>query len=124
METPLHILARDPKNLETMNCLIHRGAWPNFQDCDGNTPLHLASGIRAGSSIVKFLLDANADPTLENNAGENPLGVVHACIGSVVKPERGPTIKFRRQMDYEKTLVLLRNSMQAPPPPPALAVTG
>ena len=88
--TPLHFAADDFLGAAAIPALIAAGADPDRRDADGNTPLHLAASYvnpsleylsdrsllpedqhNAGDAI-NALLDAGANPTARNAAGETP----------------------------------------------------
>merc|ERR1711924_368433 len=59
--------------------LLGAGAWPDFQDAEDETPVHLAcrgAGLRAGPSVpaVRALLGAGASPDLRNSRGLTAAG--------------------------------------------------
>lgn len=57
------------------------------QDKDGYTPLHIAAGY-LHKGIVRKLLDAGADPELEDKKGRSPLALVQSIKDSTPsKPE-------------------------------------
>ncbi len=59
-----------------VKALLFHGADPNFQDEDGNTPLHIvafAHPREINIAIVKLLLDDSADPNSRNEKGDTPL---------------------------------------------------
>lgn len=57
--------------------LLRRGAHPSLQDGDGDTPIHDAV-TKKRDDIIRLLIDANADLTITNNNGFNPLH--HAAL--------------------------------------------
>ena len=56
------------QQVETILCLIERGADVHLQDANGATPLHRAVRTRCAAA-VKTLLHAGADPTAKNKSG-------------------------------------------------------
>ena len=68
--TPLHVAARHAK-AKTIKWLIEQGADLNAQDRKGETPLHAAIPALSlkGTDRIWLLLEAGANPTLENNRG-------------------------------------------------------
>lgn len=58
-----------------MNILIERGADVNYQDTDGNTPLHHLAVIlnNKNSRALKVLIKSKANLNIKNNNGETPL---------------------------------------------------
>jgi len=78
--TPLHYAADgfinspawDPKKqVETIRCLLEKGAEIHAQDKNGATPLHRAVRTRCAAA-VRWLLRAGSDPTLKNKSGSTP----------------------------------------------------
>lgn len=63
---PLHLAEANVVN----DGLIASGADVNVQDANGDTPLHLAIRLK-GSPIVIALLNAGADKTIANHAGDD-----------------------------------------------------
>jgi hypothetical protein len=59
------------RQVETIHCLLHKGADIHLQDMNGATPLHRAVRTRCVAA-VKFLLSAGSDPTMENKSGSTP----------------------------------------------------
>ena len=71
--------------------LLSYAADPNFQDEEGNTPLHL--NARHGyHKTVELLISAGADPTILDDRGRTPLD--HA----ISKGIDSPTAKVLRQL--------------------------
>ena len=74
--TPLHLVSRNNSPAMIVQALLAAGAQLNAQDEDGNTALHLAASYqnedRHGGVAVAALLDAGADPTARNAAGQTP----------------------------------------------------
>ena len=58
-----------------MNDLISRGANINYQDENGQTPLHHAV-IEKDNDMVKWLVDKKANPKLKDVYGKAPIDYV------------------------------------------------
>lgn len=71
--TPLQRMAQRGSD-DTLRVLVEGGADVNAQDRNGTTALHEAVNDtrRAGESMVEFLLDHGADPTLMDGDGHTP----------------------------------------------------
>ncbi|ETW08612.1 hypothetical protein H310_01154 [Aphanomyces invadans] len=69
-QTPLHIASRYG-HVEIVKYLLSLHAVPNFQDHDGNTPLHYASN----EPVAEVFLTHNGkcNPNIPNNRGQVPL---------------------------------------------------
>src|SRR5262249_55394881 len=59
------------RQVETIHCLLKKGANIHLQDKNGATPLHRAVRTRCAAA-VKSLLQAGSDPTLQNKPGSTP----------------------------------------------------
>jgi ankyrin repeat protein/ribosomal protein S13 len=72
-KTPLHIItsmgrpADNAKLVPIVTLLLSRGANPNVQNLDGMTPLMYATASE-NAEIMKLLLDAGADATIQQNS--------------------------------------------------------
>uniref|UniRef100_A0A6C0K769 Ubiquitin-like domain-containing protein n=1 Tax=viral metagenome TaxID=1070528 RepID=A0A6C0K769_9ZZZZ len=72
-KTPLHIItsmgrpADNAKLVPIVTLLLSRGANPNVQNLDGMTPLMYATAAE-NAEIMKLLLDAGADTTMQQNS--------------------------------------------------------
>lgn len=74
--TALHSLCKgnrhsNPSPPECAEVLLNAGADVHLKTPDGSTALHYA--CEYSTNLVKPLLEADADPTMENDAGETPL---------------------------------------------------
>ena len=74
-ETPLSIITGKNQNIEMLQFLIQKGADVNFQDHNGNTPLHLAAKNESQLSlrIMEILVESGADIDLKNQDDKTPL---------------------------------------------------
>src|SRR5437867_4029670 len=59
------------RQVETIHCLLHKGADIHLQDMNGATPLHRAVRTQRAAA-VKSLLRAGSDPTIQNKSGSTP----------------------------------------------------
>jgi ankyrin repeat protein len=59
------------RQVETIRCLLQKGADLHLQDLNGATPLHRSVRTRCAAA-VKFLLRAGSDPTMKNKPGSTP----------------------------------------------------
>jgi hypothetical protein len=59
------------RQVETLCCLLDKGAHIHSQDKNGATPLHRAVRTRCAAA-VRCLLRAGSDPTLKNKPGSTP----------------------------------------------------
>jgi ankyrin repeat protein len=121
-KTPLHIItsmgrpADNAKLVPIVTLLLSRGANPNVQNNDGMTPLMYATAAE-NAEIMKLLLDAGADRTIQQNssngrtalrianefrfadgirllqerqAAANPITAIASAVASVVAPAPAP----------------------------------
>ena len=65
--------------LAIVELLVERGLDVNAQDCDGNTPLHLAMSPFQ-REVAKYLVDSGADPEIKNWKGISPHKMVQQDI--------------------------------------------
>ena len=75
--TPLHMVARHSNPAMIVHALLVAGAELNARDEGGNTALHLAASYSSrgelhGGAAIAALLEAGADPTAPNAAGQTP----------------------------------------------------
>ena len=65
--------------LAIVELLVERGLDVNAQNCDGNTPLHLAMSPFQ-REVAKYLVDSGADPEIKNWKGISPHKMVQDGI--------------------------------------------
>ena len=77
----LHHIALNPNenSMAIVELLVERGLDVNAQDCDGNTPLHLAMSPFQ-REVAKYLIDSGADPEIKNWKGTSPHKMVQQDI--------------------------------------------
>ncbi len=77
----LHHIALNPNanSLAIVELFVKRGLDVNAQDCDGNTPLHLAL-MPFQKDVAKHLMDSGADPKIKNWKGISPEKIVKQDI--------------------------------------------
>lgn len=80
--------------IEHVKILMDAGADINFQDVVGATPLHIA-GYAAQYEIAYMLLEAGADPGVNNNVGKN--GLLHA-IEQTQRPGSDEIYQWRQKV--------------------------
>ena len=70
--TPLFYAAKANKDLRIVRCLVSNGANVNKKVYDELTPLH-ASASKGVLSIIRYLVEQNADINSLDSKGETPL---------------------------------------------------
>ena len=77
----LHHIALNPNanSMAITEFLVERGLDVNTQDCDGNTPLHLALSPFQ-REVARHLIDSGADPEIKNWKGMSPHTMVQQDI--------------------------------------------
>jgi hypothetical protein len=77
----LHHIALNPNanSMAIVELLVERGLDVNAQDCDGNTPLHLAL-LPFQKDVAKHLMDSGADTEIKNWKGISPHKIVQQDI--------------------------------------------
>ncbi len=73
--TPLHVAAQKADS-ETLTLLIDKGAKVNEPAKDGRTPLHFAVKRINGFAVARVLLEAGADPSLQDEDGRTPWDLI------------------------------------------------
>uniref|UniRef100_A0A2C9KR69 Uncharacterized protein n=1 Tax=Biomphalaria glabrata TaxID=6526 RepID=A0A2C9KR69_BIOGL len=82
--TPLMIAAMN-KNKDIVEYLLHQGAAVNTRDHGGNTCLiHAVKSCSNDVEYIRMLLDAGADPNIENETGFCPLTLAAADLNDKV----------------------------------------
>lgn len=80
--TPLMLAILTSQNFLAIKELLDGGANTNEKDNLGNEALHYAARKRHSSKIVKLLLEAGADPSVENLNGETPTNIALKTEGN------------------------------------------
>lgn len=68
--TPLHWAIHDEAKVRL---LLSRGAAINAKQIEGRTPLYQAAVLAGGNTVLRFLLEKGADPSLATLVGQTPL---------------------------------------------------
>lgn len=72
--TPLHLACQEAA-ISAARALLDGGALVDSRNSFGNTPLFVAvANSRGRGDIIRLLRDRGADPYVENNHGQTPLG--------------------------------------------------
>jgi ankyrin repeat protein len=86
LQTALHIAFLDLDNnppIELIQLLLDKGANPNAQDYEENTPLHILVSDEHASyfmKIINLLFDRGVDPNLKNFEGKTVLHTAASCV--------------------------------------------
>ncbi|MFZ5748595.1 MAG: ankyrin repeat domain-containing protein [Pseudomonadota bacterium] len=108
-EGALHIVAKRSDDVY-LRFLLQKGANPNLQDDEGNTPMLLAANIGWGAG-VEILITYHADVNLGNSRGETPLiravqtrnlDLVRILLKAGADPDRADVIAGMSARDYAK----------------------
>ena len=108
-EGALHLLVRG-RDLNWLNYLMSRGARPDLQDNQGNTPLILAAQI-GWSEGAQALLGGRASVNLPNGRGETPLiiavqrrdvALVRLLMNAGADPRRTDSVAGYSALDYAR----------------------
>jgi len=108
-EGALHLLVRG-RDLNWLNYLMSRGARPDLQDNQGNTPLILAAQI-GWSEGAQALLGRRASVNLPNGRGETPLiiavqrrdvALVRLLMNAGADPRRTDSVAGYSALDYAR----------------------
>ncbi|HEY5720754.1 MAG TPA: ankyrin repeat domain-containing protein [Allosphingosinicella sp.] len=108
-EGALHLLVRD-RDLPWLNYLLSRGARPDIQNNQGDTPLTLAAQL-GWVDGVQLLLARRASVDLPNGRGETPLilavqkrdmALVRALLDKGANPKRTDSVAGYSAIDYAR----------------------
>lgn len=81
----------DDEAVETLRLLLDLGLDIDGQNADGNTPLHAALTGRGAEAIIRFLIEAGADPRIPNNRGETALDLAETrAAPGIIELMRAP----------------------------------
>ena len=86
------------KQVETLCCLLDKGANIHSQDKNGATPLHRAVRTRCAAA-VRYLLRAGSDPTLKNKPGSTPF---HLAVQNTGRGGTGAAAAISAQREIIK----------------------
>jgi hypothetical protein len=110
--TPLHYAADGfisgpewdaKRQVETIRCLIDKGADIHAQDKNGATPLHRAVRTRCAAA-VRCLLQAGSDPTRKNLPGSTPF---HLAVQNTGRGGSGTAVAVSAQREIIKEFLSL-----------------
>jgi ankyrin repeat protein len=131
-DSALHYLVRD-RDIVWLNFLLGRGARPDIQNKQGETPLTLAAQL-GWTDGADLLLSRRASVDLANGRGETPLilavhkrdlPMVRILLAKGANPKRTDSAAGYSAIDYAKQDVraapILRLLEQAATPPRAVA---
>ena len=108
-EGALHILARE-RELGWLGFMLNRGARPDLQDNEGNTPMVLAAQIGWREGVERLLI-ARADPNLANRRGEtaliyavrrNDVPLVRLLVANRANPNQTDYVTGSSALDYAR----------------------
>ena len=108
-EGALHVLVRG-RDMSYLGFLLSRGARPDLQDNQGNTPLILAASI-GWAEGAEALLARRANVNLPNNRGETPLilavqrrdlALVRLLLSRGADPRRSDSVAGYSALDYAR----------------------
>lgn len=106
-DAALHMVVKR-RDLPWVNYLLSKGANPNIEDRDGNTPLILAAS-QGFSDAVRSLIASNANVNGRNRSGETPLikavqalnvSVVRQLMAAGAKPDMADHVAGYSAIDY------------------------
>ncbi|PAV82846.1 hypothetical protein WR25_04331 [Diploscapter pachys] len=84
---------KTPVLMKDLELLVKSGAHVNWQDEDFRTPLHVAVSRKDWTSVVQYLLDHGADPSLIDS---NDRSVLHVAVQSLNDTIVGLLLKDKR----------------------------
>ena len=132
-EGALHIVVRE-RDFTWLSFLLARGAKPDVQDKQGNTPLGLAAQL-GWAEGAEELISRRATVDLANSRGETPLilavhhrdvALVRLLLAKGASAKRTDSVAGYSALDYAKRdprAAALVKMLEAPPTPPR-AVAG
>lgn len=91
------------RQVETLRCLLDRGADLHLQDKNGATSLHRAVRTRCAAA-VRCLLEAGADPKARNKPGSTPF---HLAVQNTGRGGTGAAAAIDAQREIIKTFLAL-----------------
>ena len=89
------------KQVETIRCLLNKGADIHLQDKNGATALHRAVRTRCAAA-ARYLLEAGSDPRLRNKPGSTPF---HLAVQNTGRGGSGAEVAIRAQREIIKTFL-------------------
>jgi hypothetical protein len=89
------------KQVETLRCLLDKGANIHLQDKNGATPLHRAVRTRCAAA-VRYLLEAGSDPRQRNKPGSTPF---HLAVQNTGRGGSGAEVAISAQREIIKTFL-------------------
>jgi ankyrin repeat protein len=124
-DAALHMVVRG-RDLKWVRFLLARGARPDIQNQDGDTPLMVAAGI-GWVEAAEALLSVRANVNLPNNGGETPLiravqrrdvQMVRLLLSRGANPRHTDSVAGYSALDYarrdNRSAAILR-MLEAPP---------
>lgn len=103
--TPLHnavekAVSQNKENNSVVKTLLEKGANPNIQTSNGDTPLHIATRSQKGF-LIQLLLEHNADCEILNNKGEAPLNIFNLApfLIKIIKKQKRQIEKLMSKTD-------------------------